>query len=199
MKASPWTGQSPRTNPAGAGLDTLAKALDLDTRPTVLAEPVNLAEPGRLILILLHGEGSHLDRPAPARSRSPAGAGPDTRPTVLAEPVNLAEPGRLIPDPAPRRRLAPGPARARGRTRTALDRDTLAEPEPGRLILVPLHGEGLPLARPEPQGEHGPRTPRDRDTRPEPEPARLILVPLHGEGSHLARPEPQGEPGRRWT
>ena len=87
MKASPWTGQSPRTNPAGAGPDTLAKALDLDTRPTVLAEPVNLAEPGRLILILLHGEGSPLARPEPedepgrpwtgtpsrSRSRSPPG------------------------------------------------------------------------------------------------------------------------------
>jgi len=83
--------------------------------------------------------------------------------------------------------------------------DTLAEPEPepGRLILIPLHGEGLPLARPEPQSEHGPRTPRDRDIlaepepEPEPEPARLI--PLHGEGFPLARPEPEDEPGRRWT
>jgi len=79
--------------------------------------------------------------------------------------------------------------------------DTLAEPEPepGRLILIPLHGEGLPLDRPEPQGEQSPRTALDLDPLAEPEPGRLILIPLHGEGLPLDRPEPQGEPGRRWT
>jgi hypothetical protein len=52
-RASAWTGQrqSPRANPAGAGPDTLPKAL---------AALVNLPEPGRLMLTPLHGEGSHL-------------------------------------------------------------------------------------------------------------------------------------------
>ena len=83
MKACPWTGQSPRASkvPEGPGPDPLPKALDLDP----LAEP----EPGRLILIPLHGEGLPLDRPEPQGEQGPRlTLHRDDWLKVLAEPFN---------------------------------------------------------------------------------------------------------------
>ena len=133
-------------------------ALDLDPLP----EPVNLAEPGRLMLVPLHGEGFHLvngQRQSPRAS--PAGAGPDTLPKALAALVNLPEPKPAAAGSRPRCRLggrrhldrpAAAPEGEQG-PRPALDRDTLPKalaaldtlPEPGRLILAPLHAKGFHL------------------------------------------------------
>ena len=132
--------QSPRASPAGAGPDTLP-------------ELVNLAEPGqrwtwipsrsRSPPRLVRGPGFGLaavftwtgQRQSPRASKVPGRR-------WIGIPSRSRSPPRLVRGPAG------GWAAVFAWTGQRPALDPLPEPEPGRLILVPLHGEGFHPDRP---------------------------------------------------